>query len=104
MEMAFKDDKEREKQLLLAITFAVPRMTVAASLSEEELRRYKSSVPLYFEFMETQTVESHIALLKSHRDDPTFGDYIKKLLTPEGIKWLEKNIPRVIKVAKEHEG
>lgn len=98
------DEKEREKQLLLAITFAVPRMTAAASISEEELRKYKSSVPLYFEFMRTQTVESHIALLKSHMEDPTFGDYIQKLLTPEGIKWLEKNIPHVIKVANENEG
>jgi len=101
--MAVQGDKEREKQLLLAITFAVPRMTAAASLSEEELRRYKGSMPLYFEFMKTQTVESHIALLESHRDDPTFGDYIRKLLTPEGIKWLEKNIPRIIKVANEPE-
>jgi len=93
--------KELEKQILTFVTYAVPRVSTGAMLNEDDLRSYKKIVPDYFRFMRTQTVRSHIDLISANRKDPYFGPYIEKLLSPDGIKWLEKNLPIVIRVAKE---
>ena len=93
--------KELEKQILTFITYAVPRATTGISLREEDLRAYKKIVPEYFRFMRTQTVKSHIAFIASNRNDPYFGPYVEKMLTPEGIRWLERNIPMIIRVGLE---
>jgi len=95
--------KELEKQILTFVTYAVSRVSSGVMLKEDDLRAYRKIVPEYFRFMRTQTIKSHIELISANRDDPYFGPYVKKLLTPEGIKWLEKNIPIIIRVASEPE-
>jgi cell pole-organizing protein PopZ len=101
--MADAPSKELEKQILTFVTYAVPRVSMGAALKEDDLRAYRKIVPEYFRFMRTQTVKSHIELISANRKDPYFGPYVEKLLTPEGKKWLEKNIPIIIKVANEPE-
>lgn len=93
--------KELEKQILTFVTYAVPRVRTGAMLTEDDLRSYKKVVPDYFRYMSTQTVESHLKLIEANRKDPYFGPYIEKLLSPDGVRWLEKNIPIIIKVANE---
>ena len=93
--------KELERQILTFVTYALPRVAAGTPLKEEDLRSYKKIVPEYFQYMKTQTVESHIELISSNRKDPYFGASIEKMLTPAGVKWMEKNIPVIIKVARE---
>lgn len=99
--MAEAPSKELEKQILTFVTYAVPRVKTGAMLNEDDLRSYKKIVPEYFRYMKTQTVKSQIELISANSNDPYFGPYVEKLMTPEGLKWLEKNLPIVIKVAKE---
>lgn len=99
--MAAPISKELERQILTFVTYALPRVSTGAAIREDDLRSYKKIVPEYFQHMKTQTVKSHIELIASHRGDPYFGPYIAKMLTPEGIKWMEKNIPVIIRVALE---
>lgn len=93
--------KELEKQILTFVTYAASRVATGVTLKEEDLRSYKKIVPEYFRYMRTQTVRSHIDLIMSNRKDPYFGPYVEKMITPEGIRWLEKNIPIIIRVALE---
>ena len=93
--------KELEKQILTFVAYAVPRVSSGATLTEEDLRSYRKIVPEYFQFMKTQTVESQIELIAANKKDPYFGSYIEKMLTPQGIEWMRKNIPIVIRVANE---
>ena len=101
--MAEAPSKELEKQILTFVTYAVPRVSMGVTLKEDDLRAYKKIVPEYFKFMRTQTVKSHIDIIIANRKDPYFGPYVEKLLSPDGMKWLEKNIPIIIKVAKEQD-
>jgi hypothetical protein len=93
--------KELEKQILTFVAYAVQHVRTGTALNEADLRSYRKIVPEYFKYMSSQTVESHVELISANRKDPYFGSYIEKLLTPEGIKWMKKNIPLIIKVAKE---
>jgi hypothetical protein len=93
--------KELERQILTFVTYALPRVTAGTMLKEEDLRLYKKIVPEYFQYMKTQTAKSNIELISSHKNDSYFGPYIEKLITPEGIRWMEKNVPIIIRVALE---
>jgi hypothetical protein len=99
--MAAPISKELERQILTFVTYALPRVATGTAIREEDLRSYKKIVPDYFQYMKTQTVQSHLELIASNKDDPYFGPYIMKLLTPEGIKWMDKNVPVIIRIALE---
>jgi len=93
--------KGLEKQILTFVTYAASRVAIGVTLNEDDLRSYKKIVPEYFRYMTAQTVKSHIELIMSNRKDPYFGPYVEKMLTTEGIRWLEKNVPIIIRVALE---
>jgi len=95
------DDQELEKLVLSFVTFAVQRMEAHSPLRIEALREYRKIVPKYFELIKTQSLKDHIDLLSAHRNDPYFGIYIEKILSPAGLKWMEQNYPVLKKASEE---
>jgi hypothetical protein len=94
------DDEEGKRFVLFTITFAVQYVRGKRDLSEKTIKSYFNMAPEYFRYMKNASLKEVLGLLEQYRKGTYYSRDIELLLTPEGRKWLERNIP-VIKKAAE---
>jgi len=90
-----------EKLILMYVPYALARVEQSKNLTIDELRAYKKQSGDFFRYVRKNGLDEHIAFLTSHRKDAYFGQYIEKMLSHEGVKWLKANYPIMRQVAEE---
>lgn len=98
------DDEEGERFVLFTVNFAVQYVRGNRDLSEKAIRSYFNMAPEYFRFMRKSSYEEVIDLLEKHQKGTLFSRDLDVLLSPEGRRWLERNIPTIKRAAAEMDG
>jgi hypothetical protein len=90
-----------DKLILMYLPYALARVDQSKDLMLDELHAYKRQSPDFFVYVKSNPLEKHIKFLESHRRDTYYGQYVERILSPVGLKWLRKNYPMIEKVANE---
>ena len=98
------DDEEGKRFVLYTVTFAVQYIRGNRDLSEKNIRSYFNMAPEFFRFMRKASYEEVIDLLEQYRKGTFYSRDIEILLSPEGRRWLERNIPIIKNAAAEMDG
>jgi len=90
-----------EKLMLMYLPYALARVDKGLDLTKDELRGLSKQSTDFFSYIKNHSLDEHIALLVSYRNDSYFAQYIENILTPDGREWLARNYPIMKEVAME---
>jgi hypothetical protein len=93
--------KLQEKLILMYLPYALARVDKAIDLTLPELREYKKQSPEFFDYVKRYSLDEHVAFLVSHSKDGYYGQYVERMLTPEGREWLSRNYELMRQIAGE---
>ena len=93
------DDEEGKRFVLFTVSFAVQYIRGNRDLSENNIRSYFSMAPEYFRYMQRASLKEVVDLLEKYRKGTFYSRDIELVLSPEGRKWLERNIPIIKRAA-----
>ena len=95
------DDEEGERFVLFTVSFAVQYIRGNHDLSENNIRSYFNMAPEYFRYMQKASFKDILGLLEKYRKGTFYSRDIELLFSPEGQKWLERNVPVIKKATAE---
>jgi len=93
------DDEEGKRFVLFTVSFAVQYIRGNRDLSENNIRSYFNMAPEYFRYMQRASLKEIVDLLEKYRKGTFYSRDIELVLSPEGLKWLERNIPTIKRAA-----
>ena len=93
------DDEEGKRFVLFTVSFAVQYIRGNRDLSENNIRSYFNMAPEYFRYMQRASLKEVVDLLEKYRKGTFYSRDIELVLSPEGRKWLERNIPIIKRAA-----
>jgi hypothetical protein len=87
------DDEGGKRFVLFTVSFALQYIRGNRDLSENNIRSYFNMAPEYFRYMQRASLKEIVDLLEKYRKGTFYSRDIELVLSPEGRKWLERNIP-----------
>lgn len=83
---------ERAIRLLAITPVMARRIQDGERMTEERMRSFSRFFPEICEYAIAKSAEEIVELLSAHMDNRFYGEYVRIVLSPDGLKWLEEMV------------
>jgi len=96
-----EQNNELELRILSTLPFVVKWIQTDKELTDNDFENLKKLYPEQYKFALNSTLEELIEMNSRHKDSKIYGKHIEILLSPQGIKWLDRNYRKLKNHAQE---
>jgi hypothetical protein len=85
-------DLELEKEIMIYLPAVVGWIEKGEDITEADVKNLRDIMPDHLAFGKRVSFEEVVLMDEKYLEDPTWGKYIKVLLSDKGKLWLQRNL------------